>query len=274
MSSEDFYPIGMIPYLNMAPFRQLALPPDCRFVPLVPSKSIAALLSGEILAAAVPVGGLFQLNNLVEPLGQFGIAAKRECMSVIFFSDRPFEAMNPNCRIRLTGDSATSVRLLFLLFTTLLGPERMPRLAAPGEIVNGELLIGDAALRRVIHGWDRTVSAEEKQLQPALPFVTDMAAVWRQIYHLPFVFARWVVRRDADEKVKEILIQWLGEFRHREAELVAACVAPAADALNTDRTKSERYFKVIHRCLDKTDLVAQDLFMTEFLQKNRDPLFE
>ncbi len=274
MSSKEFYPIGMIPYVNMAPYRQLGPPSDCRFVPLIPSKSVTALRSGEVLAAAVPVGGLFVLEDLVEPVGQFGIAAKRECMSVIFFSDRPVESLNRHCRIRLTGDSATSVRLLYLLLLKLLGPDRLPRLAAPGEIVNGELLIGDAAIRQAIHGRNATGQSKEEQRQPALPFVTDLAVIWRRIYHLPFVFARWAVRRDADEEVKKILIQWLEEFRRREAELVAACVAPAAQELDIDRATAKRYFKVIHRCLDDTDLVGQKRFMDEFLQKNQDPLFD
>jgi predicted solute-binding protein len=67
--------VAMIPYSNMAPYRQLGEPRGCRFVPLVPKASIAALLSGEVVAAAVPVGGLNALDGVVETVGRFGIAA-------------------------------------------------------------------------------------------------------------------------------------------------------------------------------------------------------
>ena len=79
-------PVAMIPYANMAPYRQLGPPPGCHFVSLVPRKSIDALLSGAVAAAAVPVGGLARLGDAVETIGRFGIAAKGPCMSVLLFS--------------------------------------------------------------------------------------------------------------------------------------------------------------------------------------------
>ena len=105
------FPVAMIPYLNMAPYRELGTPAGCRFVPLVPSRSIEALRSNAVIAAAVPVGGLPALNGLTEFLGNFGIAAAEQSMSVLFFSRRPLNAMGSETRIQVTGESASSVRL-------------------------------------------------------------------------------------------------------------------------------------------------------------------
>lgn len=274
MSPLSSYPVAMIPYVNMAPYRQMGTPPDCRFVPLVPRKSIAALADGSVVAAAAPVGGLPLLDGIVEPLGKFGIAAKKESMSVMFFSDRPLDAFDRNCTIRLTGDSASSVRLLFLLFTHLLGRDNLPGLAAAGKPANGELLIGDRAISRAgkLSDWGRPRSEEEKDKDP-LPFVADLATVWNGVRGLPFVFARWVVRKDAAAEVKTILTQWLERFREQEAAMVAACIAPATRTLDIDTAAAKRYFQVIHRCLDDTDLLGQNCFLDEFQRVKQDPLF-
>ena len=114
------YPVAMIPYTNMAPYRALGPPEECRFHLCVPRRSIAALREGRVLAAAVPVGGLDAVAREAEPLGAFGIAAARRVLSVLFFSRRPFREMDGTARIRLTTESASSVRLLLLL---LAGPE-------------------------------------------------------------------------------------------------------------------------------------------------------
>jgi chorismate dehydratase len=126
--------VAMIPYTNMAPYRQLGAPRGCRFVPLVPKASIGALLSGEVVAAAVPVGGLAALDGVVETVGRFGIAAAGECMSVLFFSRFPFEAMHDPRTIRVTAESASSVRLLYLLLRHCHGVSKLPRIAAMAGI--------------------------------------------------------------------------------------------------------------------------------------------
>ena len=86
-------PVAMIPYTNMAPYRELGAPTGCHFVPLVPKASIDALLEGTVAAAAVPVGGLVRLGDTVASVGAYGIAAKGPSMSVLLFSRVPFEAL-------------------------------------------------------------------------------------------------------------------------------------------------------------------------------------
>jgi predicted solute-binding protein len=255
--------VAMIPYTNMAPYRQLGAPRGCRFVPVIPRASIGALLSGEVVAAAVPVGGLKALDGVVETVGRFGIAADGECMSVLFFSRLPFEEIHSPRTIRVTGESASSVRLLYLLLGNLHGFSRLPHIAVVGRVPDGELLIGDRAL------------VKGQAVGGAQPlFITDLSRKWFEIHRLPFVFARWVVRKDASEAIKSTLSDWLDEFRVREPSLVEQAVPEAAGALNLPPATIRRYFQVIRRSLDERDICGQQLFFRQFEELGRSPLFQ
>ncbi|WP_319525164.1 menaquinone biosynthesis protein [uncultured Desulfosarcina sp.] len=254
-------PIAMIPYANMAPYRQLGEPEGCHFVPLVPSASIDALIAGTVDAAAVPVGGLAKLSGLVETVGQFGIAARGPSMSVLLFSQYPIEQMHAPRTLRLTTESATSVRLLFLLMGTALGFERLPTLVGEGRQPDAHLLIGDRALVE-------NVSAK------VWPHKTDLSQQWFELHGLPFVFARWVVRKGAPDAVKESIAAWLDTFKANEAELVARSIPQTAVRLQLDDDVVRRYFQAIRRCLENDDLEGQRLFMEDFQRFGREPLFE
>jgi predicted solute-binding protein len=256
------YSIAMIPYTNMAPYRELGEPKDCRFKPLIPKESITALHSGRVLAAAVPVGGLFALKDLVEPIGRFGIAAKQKSMSVVLFSRRPFEKIDGSCALRLSGDSASSVRLLYLLLGYRLGFDRLPGVAGSNDRVDAELVIGDAALKRTLRP-----TADDT-------YVSDLAELWYRRHGLPFVFARWVVRQDAPKGVKMILSDWLQRFREQEDDLVARCTQRAAENLRMPIEWIATYFRVIRRSLDGEDLVGQRRFEDEIRKYGREILFD
>ena len=257
-------PVAMIPYTNMAPYRELGPPAGCHFVPMVPTESVEALMTRSVAAAAVPVGALPRLEGRVESVGRFGIAARGACMSVLFFSRVPFESMHaPHC-LRITAESASSVRLLFLLLGRTLGYDRLPRLVRDGQTPDAELNIGDRALIKGMA--DR--NADEWS------YVTDLSQKWFEIHGLPFVFARWVVGTDVALTVKNALARWLDEFKAREAELVARAVPRAACALNVTPELIERYFGVIRRCLGEGDIQGQRRFLREIEQAGKQPLFE
>jgi chorismate dehydratase len=256
-------PVAMIPYSNMAPYRQLGEPRGCRFVPLVPKASIAALLSGAVVAAAVPVGGLNVLDGVVETVGRFGIAADGESMSVLLFSRVPFDAMHRPRTLRVTGETASSVRLLYLLLGQRHGFDRLPHLATDDCDPDGELLIGDRALVRGQSSGD---------MQPC--HVTDLSRKWRDNHGLPFVFARWVVRTDAPESIKSTIAGWLDEFKAREADLVEQAVSETAETLDLAPDIVRRYFHVIRRCLDERDIRGQELFSKMLARQGQRPFFQ
>jgi chorismate dehydratase len=251
------YPIAMIPYANMAPYAALGPPEGCYFVDCMPRNSIQALQSGAVWAAAVPVGGLEALHGVVTPLGLFGIAAFQEVMSVLFFSDRPLDSFQPAMTVRLTQESASSVRLCHLLMSYRLGIDRMPALAAPGAPANGEVVIGDTALQW-LHEW------EGRGRVKSYAHVTDLAALWYQQHQLPFVFARWVVRSDAPERVRSHLSDWLDVFADQEPALIERSVPRVATHLNLPHAYVRRYLKVIRRCLTPLDEAGQARFHEEW----------
>jgi len=249
------YPIAMIPYTNMAPYRELGPPAGCCFETYVPRESIEALVRGRVLAAAVPVGGLAAVAHITEPIGWYGIGARERSMSVLFFSDRPFAEMNAAASIRVTDESASSVRLLCLLLGYRNGFDHMPRIAAPDERASGELLIGDAALLRM-EELKRAGPDRKQDLH-----VTDLATEWFAAKSLPFVFARWVIRKDAPAAARTALGGWLADFRSREPELVRRAAPAAADRLGVSRDQILDYFQVIRRSLDESDLAGQKKFL-------------
>ena len=258
--------IAMIPYANMAPFKEMGSPEGCILVDCLPRESIQALKYKHVWAAAVPVGGLAYLEEETEFIGHFGIAVKQEAMSVLFFSDRPFEAFSPGLTIGLTGESASSVRLLYLLLGYQNGFDAMPHLVSKGENSNGYLVIGDKALN-----WAREY--QKSGAVRGFSHVADLASLWYQRFQLPFVFARWVVRKDAPASVKASLRAWLDQFAGNEPQLIQAAAPKVADFLKVPVHYAQQYLTVIRRCLSSEEDAGQTCFLSELKQYATNPLF-
>jgi chorismate dehydratase len=259
-------PIAMIPYANMAPFQEMGPPTGCSFISLTPRQSVTALQQKQVWAAAVPVGGLAALAGQVSYLGRFGIAAREEVMSVLFFSDRPLDEFRHPLTVRLTGESASSVRLLYLLLGYRHGFDHLPLRESGQRKVHGELQIGDTALT-----WAKSFSRDGAVKKYG--YVTDLAAKWYEAHGLPFVFARWVVHRDAPEQVQSVLMQWLQDYQSREQDLIRQATAKVAARFDLPYSYAQRYLKTIRRCLTDEDEAGQACFANELNKHMADPLF-
>ena len=257
-------PVSMIPYANMAPYRQLGAPRDCHFVSQVPRESVRSLMDGSVVAAAVPVGGFTRLGDRVEMVGRFGIAAKGPSMSVLLFSRVPFAQMQAPRTLRLTAESATSVRLVYLLLGNAVGFDNLPHLANENSPPDGELLIGDRAL----------VDGQAAVCRTAWAHVADLSQIWYERHRLPFVFARWVVRKDATARIKGAIADWLDRFKEKEDELVEQAIPGSAARLNLKEDVLRSYFQAIRRSLDEKDLEGQRLFCRQLERFGREPLFQ
>ena len=258
------YPVAMIPYVNMLPYRVLGSPPGCCWHDYVPRESVGALAAGRVIAAAVPVGALAGLEDCVEPLGRFGIAARESSMSVLFFSNHPFDELRETDRLRITPDSATSVRLLYLLLRYQQSAPGLRRL----DGASGELIIGDQALRRMYEG--RSGVYPLGGLDGVRPYrhVADLATRWYQHHRLPFVFARWVIRRDAPPEARSTLLDWLNAFKEREDSLIDRAIPIAAQQLGLPESLIAHYYRCLGRVLDEADIDGQALFLKE-IRRNR-----
>jgi len=243
------YKISMIPYANMAPYRQLGPPAGCAWADYVPRQSSIALRDGAVWAAAAPVGDLPSLAGCTEYLGAFGIAAAGAVGSVILFSDLPLDELAAPAKLRLADESSSSVRLLHLLLIRRHGRERMPLLAEPDEHADAELLIGDEALVRA--------------QRPNRLFVVDLAEEWFRIHGVPFVFARWVIRRDAPPRLRSAMLEWLEQVRERDAELAEQAAPAEAARLSISSEAMLAYLRGMKRVLGDDELRGQELFLAE-----------
>lgn len=261
------FPIAMIPYANMAPFQEMGPPETGAFVHCLPRESIQALKLGRVWAAAVPVGGLAALGDTVSPLGRYGIAVREQSLSVLFFSDRPFNDFAGPLTISLTGESASSVRLLFLLLGYRHGFAAMPGLVPWGSSSNGCLVIGDKALR-----WAQDFE-QKGATHHGYTHVADLAALWHRHFELPFVFARWVVRKDAPVEIQSALQRWLVRFEAEEEGLIQKAIPGVSRDLDLPIDLVARYLRVIRRCLTEDDEIAQDRFRSELAKHTATPLF-
>lgn len=195
--------IGHIQYANCTPiFTALSSHFDCtgyRFVDGVPARLNAMLRSGAIdlsPSSSIEYASAHQQYCL---LPELSISAIGPVKSVFLFSRVPIEELD-GCAIGLTAESDTSVNLLKVLlarkyrFTNRF--ERTPLPLADALIrFPALLLIGDQALRGAA--------------TPGPYRIYDLGELWQEFTGLPFVFALWIVRREA--------------ARAKRAELTALC---------------------------------------------------
>lgn len=183
--------LGLIPYLNCEVFYQ-GFPLDLIEVEeYVPSALSRAARRGEVDVGPVPIVTCFELEDQFMPLRSFGIAVKDRVRSVLALCKRPIEELN-GAVVGVTGESSTSVRLLKVLLTQRYGVRPAEYVSTTDSRSDAILLIGDAALN------NRTGL-------PSYRLVYDLGQLWNEWTGLPFVFARWIVRRDLNPEAVALL---------------------------------------------------------------------
>lgn len=183
--------IGQIDYLNCFPIfsmlRSQGMADEYRFVRGVPSELNQQLRDGSIdicPSSSIEFGRHPERYFLLPDLS---ISADGPVKSVMLFADRPMEELDGQC-IELTGESATSAVLLKILlaksygFTNTFLPFSGQALTAAVQPA-ATLLIGDRALR----------AATSRSAR----YIYDLGDLWHRFTGLPFVFALWLVQRDA-----------------------------------------------------------------------------
>ena len=117
------------------------------------------------------------------------ISSRGAVRSVLLFSRLPLAEVATE-QIALTAESATSANLLQVLLKEFCGVREVdgsvPAIPVEAVVADGgsALLIGDRALR--------TVGSLPKGMQ-----VYDLGELWYRFTGLPFVFALWILRRQA-----------------------------------------------------------------------------
>jgi len=171
--------VGSVPYLNAVPLTrgiedQIVLAP--------PSQLAELLRQGKLDAALVSVTEVL-FNDAYDILDGIAVASLGEVKSVFLAHKKPLDEVD---QIFCDQASLTSVSLLKVLLAERgLRPEFRPLInyddAAFHEFV---LLIGDPALKFAL-------APHEHQ-------IWDLGSAWLELTELPFVYAVWALRREAD----------------------------------------------------------------------------
>ncbi|MCC6446114.1 MAG: menaquinone biosynthesis protein [Armatimonadetes bacterium] len=179
--------IGSVPYLNTRPLIQYFLDhpgrTGHRLIYAIPSRLVPMLREGQIDIAIPSAFSLFAVPGLcIVPSA--GIVSYGPVLSVRLFTRMPVEALRS---VALDTSSLSSVALARILLAERFGLNPA-YIAAPPDpeamlaVADACVLIGDPALRALLAGYESI----------------DLAEEWFALTGLPFVFATWVARCDAD----------------------------------------------------------------------------
>jgi chorismate dehydratase len=183
--------VGRIPYANLAPiFHALATHfnlEGVRFVSGTPSELNRKLRAGrlDISPSSSIEYGKHPDRYLLCP--DISVSSRSKVMSVLLLSNEPLRKL-PDGPIAVTRASDTSVVLLEILLREFLGKRnRIVRTSSPPAVAlcshPAYLAIGDEALLASLSGTAR--------------HATDLGEWWRRETGTPFVFALWIVSREA-----------------------------------------------------------------------------
>lgn len=229
--------IGKIPYLNSVLFYdglERDAGAELRLEPLVPRALSGAAVEDAVDAGPLPLVTCWNLESRYEPLvvdgrGDFCIATREAAWSVLLFSKRRFDRLD-GARVGVTAETSTSVRLMKTLLTHYwrVRPGAYGRVDWPNN--DAFLLIGDEALihRRGVKDY---------------PHVADLGEVWREWTGLPFVFARWVVRRELDVGVKRDLVDRIQRSLDAGWRRLDEITAPRMRDLNMSSEEMRSYLE-------------------------------
>lgn len=190
--------LGRIPWINAAPVyaamdRGLVTPPAA-VVSATAAELNDLLAAGELDLSVISAVEYARDATRYHLLPDLAISCDGPVHSVALFSRRPIGELDGATVLR-TASSRTSVLLLELLCRHVWGvrPRFATARAEPGDLDalatlphDAVLVIGDAALHLRSAGH--------------YPHMADLGAAWHAWTGLPFVFAVWAARRDADRE--------------------------------------------------------------------------
>jgi chorismate dehydratase len=188
--------LGKIPYLNTKPYFHFLSQRWLR-QHVVLSETPAQLghlaRAGKLDAAPF---SLVDADALVESgafeyLGDLGIAGSGEIQSILLFGVKNPRSLEGKS-VAVTSHTATTVRLMELWLREKVGLKAFNKVPM-GSSASGTLLIGDDALGRKL----RPLPGDHAPI--------DLCAEWTAWTGLPFVFARWAVRKSLPDKEKREL---------------------------------------------------------------------
>jgi len=177
--------IGSVPYLNAEP---LVYGLDPAPVRMVPSELARELHAGRLDAALVPVAEYLLHQHDYVLVDHAAVASRGPVYSVILVPDSPTRTIEQIRTVALDPHSRTSNLLTRVLLE--IGQGHSIEYVQPGTPADARLMIGDPAM-------------SFRRADPHR-FVLDLGQLWQEWTGHPFVYAAWVVRRQADEAFPDL----------------------------------------------------------------------
>jgi chorismate dehydratase len=243
--------IGYVPYLHTEPFYVDMARRGLALIELTPRALAVAVADGAIDAGPVPLVESFRLEDRMQTVAGFCIASLQEAGSSLLFSIKPIEAL-AGTSIGITDEASTAPRLLDVLLRLKyqLRPLDYASLAASHEAF---LLIGNEALR-------------QRMGTPDFPYTYDLGAEWHAWTGLPFVFSRWMVRKDVSPRDLALLEEALYLGLEEGVDALCERAEPRQDLAMLPRDiatyiRGFRYFigRLEQRAIDQFRRYLQDL---------------
>jgi chorismate dehydratase len=182
--------VGRVPYLHAEPFYFDMARRGIELHEMVPRALVTAAEAGGIDAGPVSLADSFRLEDRFQPVGGFCVAGAKQAGSILLFSSVPMAELG-GLPIGVSDEASSAPRLLRVLLRLRYGvePEAFVPLDADYEAF---LLIGNQALRQRLGA-------------PGLRYTYDLGAEWHAWTGLPWVFCRWMVRKDIAPKDRALL---------------------------------------------------------------------
>ena len=176
--NNDRFTFAAVKYANAAPLAHFLPEVDSRVAVTYgrPSASPAELAAGRADAVLMPVAAYLARPGC-RMIDGIGICADGRVESVLLKCRRPLREVK---LIEPDAASRSSNALAAVLVAEHLGLDAQVRPCEPGERPDAVVCIGDRALRE----------------PPAPEGDYDLAAMWKEMTGLPFVFAVWAYRAD------------------------------------------------------------------------------
>ena len=253
--------LGRIPWINCYPVYGAV---DRGLVPLAAEliSGTAAelndlLAAGELDVSVVSAVEYARNAAAYHLLPDLAITSDGPVHSVVLFSRRPVHALDGATVLR-SASSRTSVLLLELLcrhrwrvrprFATVRA-ESSDLEALRGFPHEAVLVIGDAALLLAAEG--------------RYPYVTDLGSAWKEWTGLPFVFAVWAARREADHAAVQAIHRALLRSREWGLAHLDELADAAAAATRIDRAVCRAYLGDLDYALSYRHLAG----LTDFFRR-------
>lgn len=183
--------IGCVSFLNTRPMiHGLDGRDDITLKPDVPSRLLGGLESGKVDLALCPVIDYQRSKTPLQVVPVGCIASPARTLTVRLFSRVPFDKATV---VHADTDSHTSVALLRVIlhgvFSRDVTVKPWPAVAACG-------FVGDEDVQTLLLIGDKVITSPPPADQ--YPHELDLGEAWNRWTGLPFVFAVWMAKQDAD----------------------------------------------------------------------------